>query len=60
MNQDFVSVESNTVRGKFYRVYLDQNGKLQCNCPAGVYERPCKHKSSSKVLLWLKQRKTQQ
>lgn len=58
--KNYIEIESNTTRGKFYRVYLDHNGKLQCNCPAGVYERPCKHKRSPKVLLWLKQQKTQQ
>lgn len=52
--ENFVTVPSRTKAGVSYRVYLDQDGKLQCNCPAGSYERNCYHKRSPITLKWLK------
>jgi hypothetical protein len=41
------------------RQYYNANPNriLQCNCPAGSYERKCWHKSSPTALLWLKKQK---
>jgi len=37
-------VLSRSEKGKFRIVELNNNGKLSCNCPAGEWSRPCRHK----------------
>jgi len=43
--KNFMIVPSETDKGKKYRIYLDRNGALRCNCPDNIF-RPkkfCKH-----------------
>lgn len=56
----FIEVPSNTKNGVVYRIYFDKDGLLHCNCPAGIYDRPCKHKRSPAVLKWIQEYKKAQ
>lgn len=44
------NVESNSSRGKFYKVSLTENGEYQCSCPAWIYRRKeCSHIKMAKA-----------
>lgn len=43
--KNFMIVPSETDKGKSYRIYLDRNGSLRCNCPDNIFrsKKMCKH-----------------
>jgi len=43
-------VASSSQPGHGYVIYVDEDGTVACNCPAGQWDVPCKHAAAVQLL----------